>query len=100
VSFLEIEPGSDFVPFRVVVFANRSRDLMACLESAKVQTRSFFYPLHRQPALERFARDENFPAADFGWEYGICLPIYPELKREEVDYICDVIMEFYASNVL
>lgn len=98
VRFLKIEPGSDFVPFRVIVFVDRVNDLMASLETGGIQTRNFFYPLHRQPCFG--SRDGGFPAADYGWSHGVCLPIYPELKEEEVDYICDRVKGFYASAVL
>lgn len=97
VKFLKIEPGSDFVPFRIVVFVDKLSSLMAYLESVGIQTRNFFYPLHRQPPLRQ---DGKFPAADYGWDHGLCLPVYPELKREEVDYICDHIKDFYAPPVL
>lgn len=93
VSLLKIEPGSDFIPFRVVVFVDRLYDLMASLKAAGVQTRNFFYPLHRQPKM---TQSGDFPAADYGWEHGLCLPVYPELRKEEVAYVCKRIKEFYV----
>lgn len=95
VSFLKGEPGSNLIPFRVVIFVERDLGgLSARLEKAGVQTRNFFYPLHRQPCMKQ---PGSFPAADYGWNHGLCLPVYPELKKEEVAYICKHIKEFYAA---
>jgi perosamine synthetase len=120
-------PGANQVPFRCVVIAQNVRGLSEHLENAGVQTRSFFYPLHRQPALRKFCGadglaaptagervlrsldcprpafsdgqfdDTEYPNAVYGWEHGLCLPIHPTLKDQDVDFICTSIKGFYCS---
>ncbi len=96
VKFLARHPLSTHVPFRVVLIAERAHDLMRWLAQRGVQSRSFFYPLHRQPCFRDHADAAlAFPAADHGYENGLCLPVHPTLAHEDIDYICDTIGSFY-----
>ncbi len=100
VRFLEIEPGSTYVPFRVVLICERAQDLMAYLKEHKVQSRTFFYPLHRQPCFSYMGlKDSQFPNAVYGFEHGICLPVFPTMWSAQVEYICGCVKEFYRGKV-
>jgi perosamine synthetase len=107
VRFISLTPGSSYVPFRIAIYAQRATDLMRHLELQNIQTRTFFYPLHRQPAFEPLRRkpgyagrlaDEAFPGAIRAYENGVCLPSYPGLPPEDLDTVCDRIIEFYAGR--
>lgn len=95
VRFLSLEPGSTYVPFRVVLLVERAEELMKHLNAQEIQTRGFFYPLHRQPCFASLMNAGSFPNADEGYEHGLCLPVFPTLTEEEVDYICQAIRTFY-----
>jgi len=96
VRFLEVEPKSNHVPFRVVLICEEAHRLMVYLEERQVQSRTFFYPLHRQPCFSYMDLEDNqFPNAVYGFEHGICLPVFPTLEHEQVKYICGQIKEFY-----
>lgn len=94
IQFLQIEDGSSFVPFRVVLICEELEQLILHLEHDDIQTRRFFYPLHKQPCFDR-GNDEQFSNAIYGYEHGICLPVFPTLRYEQVDYVCEKILEFY-----
>jgi perosamine synthetase len=100
VKFLDVQEGSTYVPFRVVLICERAHDLMTFLDMAGIQTRSFFYPMHRQPCfintLSGGLSDELFPNAIHGYDHGLCLPVYPTLKEKQIEYICHKIREFYS----
>ncbi len=102
ITFLEIEPGSEFVPFRTVVLAERLEALMEYLNNNGVGTRGFFYPLHKQPCYQymveegRDLSDENYPNATYGNKHGLCLATFPTLEREQVDHVCKMINDFYS----
>lgn len=107
VRFLELQEGSTYAPFRIVLICQDAHHLMEFLESAGIQTRTFFYPLHRQPCFqerpELFPKpgsldDSHFPNAISGYEHGMCLPVHPTLTEEEVVYICTKIKEFYGHE--
>lgn len=98
VEFYKRNYDANYVPFRVVIFCDSAFKLMDHLEANGVQARSFFYPLHMQPCFSHYEyKTSNFPNSIYGYECGLCLPIYTTLKKSEVKYICDLIKEFYVS---
>jgi perosamine synthetase len=105
IEFSTVEEGSEFVPFRVTILAQRAHALMDHMREKGVEPRTFFYPLHRQPCFQylkhdwqphRKLEDRNFPNAVYGYEHGVCLPSFAALMEEQVAYICEVIKGFYA----
>jgi len=60
----------------------------------KIETRRFFYPLHKQPAPEYQALkepDNLFPVSNRLWNEGMYLPSSNLLTVKEIDYICSTI---------
>ena len=53
-----------------------------------IETRPLFYPAHTMP---QFRINKTFPVAESISERGMNLPSYPELKYEEIKYICSII---------
>jgi perosamine synthetase len=86
------------VPFRCVLLADRVQELSAWLAERRVQPRSFFYPLRKQPAFAGVCPppDEAEWNSDVGFARGICLPIHPQLSEDDIAYICEAIRAFYA----
>ncbi|SDL43864.1 dTDP-4-amino-4,6-dideoxygalactose transaminase [Clostridium cochlearium] len=79
------------------IFAESRDDLMAFLSSKGIAT-SIYYPkpLHIQKCFEYLGYKEGqFPVTEAMCKKILALPIYPELRDEEVDYVCDCIREFY-----
>ena len=68
---------------------------MDVFEKNDIETRSVFYPLHKQPCYSGYGNDVDFPNSIYAYEHGVCLPSYPELEEEKVDFICSVIRKFY-----
>ena len=94
-----IEPSnskSNHVPFRVVIMSKKPiKDLMDVFEKNEIETRSVFYPLHKQPCYVGHGSDVDFPNSIYAYEHGVCLPSYPELEEDKVDFICSVIRKYY-----
>ena len=100
VRFVDHVPGSECIPFRTVIFADRAHDLMGFLQQHEIQTRTFFYPLHRQSAFAGLAaagQDDVFPGACAAYDSGVCLPCHPSLPDHHVDRVCEAIHAFYAG---
>ena len=105
VSFLKDDPGSERIPFRVAVLCEESQSLSKELQAQGIEPRTFFYPLHKQPAFsylnDEYTKrglvmsDEVYPNSVFGFNHGICLPTFPTLTEESIDYVCGVIQKFY-----
>jgi perosamine synthetase len=88
----------DIVPFRFPIRVSNKKKVMQKLEEHGIQTRSFFLPLHQQPCWSHLKyRDDVFLNSIKAYEEGICLPIYPTLKNQQVDYICDVITKVVSE---
>jgi perosamine synthetase len=116
VKILGAPTGSNQVAFRCVILGPKIKELAAHLESRKIQTRSVFYPLHRQPCLLDWennrtltrwlpakiretiqqSNSKSFPASNYFWDHGMCLPMHMKLKDTDVEFICREIRTFYS----
>jgi perosamine synthetase len=97
---------SGHVPFRCVLIANRAHELQEFLNDNKVQTRSFFYPMHKQPGFNsenarsivaKAGEKTAYPNAEFGFEHGLCLPLYPTMEIDEVHFVVQQVRKFYQT---
>lgn len=93
-SFMEESNYSNFVPFRVVIRVKNLDKLTRYLEDNKIQTRGVFYPLHRQPCFSYLNyRTGDFPATNNAYSEGLCLPVFPNLTKNQIEYLCGKIIE-------
>ena len=100
VKFFEPIKDANFIPFRVVLMCEDAHQLMEHLSNNGVQSRGFFYPLHKQPCFKEYNFiNRDFPNSIYGYEHGVCLPVFPELTPQEIKYICDTIKEFYDTTL-
>ncbi len=90
--------NSNHIPFRVAITLDQNKDqLMDFLKENKVETRTFFYPLHKQPCFSCLENNDCKNSIDL-YETGVCLPSYPTILQEEIDYVCEVINNFYEKH--
>jgi len=98
ISILEVQEYSNFVPFRFNILSDRLNELMKYLEDEGIQVRGFFYPLHRQPCFSYLNHKENdFPVSNQLYEKGLSLPVFPGLTKEQINLVCDSIINFYKK---
>jgi len=69
--------------------------LRGALANAGIETRPFFYPVHTMPMYVQ--NNQQLPIAEHLALRGINLPSWPNLKREQVYAICEVIRSFYGA---
>lgn len=69
------------------------------LASKSVGSAAFYpVPLHLQKAFSYLNyKDGDLPVAEELSRRTVCLPIYPELMREEQEYVIDCVKEFYEK---
>lgn len=81
----------------ILVPDDNSRDsLRDYLAEQGIETRPLFYPIHTMPMYSQ--KFQKHPIAEnLGWR-GINLPSFPELKDEQITFICDSIKDFFALN--
>jgi perosamine synthetase len=97
IKFKIIKPieGSTFVPFRIAILFDeifQKEKTEKELNFNGVETRTFFYPLNKQPYFKRknnlFFKTKKDSVTLSLYERGICLPSYIGLSEKEIIYIC------------
>lgn len=68
--------------------------LRSYLAQSGIETRPLFYPIHTLPMYKK--RFRYFPVAESIGSRGINLPSWPGLEKNQVDYICAKIREFFV----
>jgi perosamine synthetase len=96
IRWLRVQEGSTYVPFRFAMLSDRRESVMEALEANGIQTRSFFYPLHLQPALTPYFRGP-LPVAEKLYEQGVCLPIHVSLTESDIDEISNIIVTAHQA---
>ena len=81
-------------------FGTGRNELMQRLRERGVDTRTFFIPMHLQPAFMNMHlfNGESYAIAEELSERGLYLPSGSGLKKEELDYICNSIKEIAALS--
>lgn len=79
------------------ILSNDRDKLRSELLKKGVDTRNFFIPMHRQPALKKIGlyRNEHYPVADLLSKTGLYLPSGPEISKEDLAYVCKTIKDIY-----
>jgi len=94
VKFLSTRPDFSHIPFRVVVFVDEAERVMEEMKSRGIEPRSVFFPMHRQPCFSHYQYDDSvFPNANACFDRGICLPTWIGLSDEQIDFVCEVMLE-------
>ncbi len=84
--------------YSILLKNEKERDnLMDFLYKNGIDTRRFFYPVHVMPPYKKYSKD-SYPVSMEISERGINLPSSVKLRDEEVNYICDKIVEFLDSE--
>ena len=92
-----VREGSKSVYYVYNILVSRRDELAARLKEQGIGT-SIYYPipLHLQKCFAYLGyKDGDFPVAERVCKQILALPIYPELRDDEVDYVCDEIIHFY-----
>lgn len=99
VEFLTIREDFTHIPFRVVVFTKNAEKTMAYMADKGIESRSMFYPLHKQPCYRHLQyTDDDFNNSNACFERGICLPTWVGLSEEQIKYISATLIE--AQKIL
>ena len=73
--------------------------LQRYLDSQGIETNIHYpTPIHLQPAMSLFdgGGKGKFPVAESLAKRTLSLPMFPELRNEEIDYVCEKIKDFFS----
>lgn len=81
------------------VLCDRKEELIAYLGENGVGAGNFYpVPLHLQKAFHGLGYQEgSLPMAESICRRTVCLPVFPELTEEEIDYIAETIRKFFRG---
>ncbi|UQS24752.1 DegT/DnrJ/EryC1/StrS family aminotransferase [Amycolatopsis thermalba] len=93
-------PGDESVYYVYLVEAQRRDELAAFLAARGIGTETYYpRPLHLQPCFAELGhREGDFPHAEAACRRALALPLYPDLRVEQVEQVCAAIGEFYEGR--
>jgi len=92
IEFFKPNLNANFIPFRVAILSESKKAIDSTLEKAGVETRSFFYPMRKQPCFSGLTSDDkNEHMSDYAFDHGICLPSFVSLTKDQISYVCNTI---------
>ena len=74
--------------YTIIIKGKNKEKIINELERNGIDSRPLLYPIHKQPI---YNIKGNYPVAEYLAEYGISLPSSPNLKKEELVYIINVL---------
>jgi len=78
----------------------KRNNLINRLLKNNIQTRPFFYPMHKQKIFKKmnlFSKKEKYPNAEYLSKNGLYLPSGVGIKNYEIDYICKIINQILKN---
>ena len=97
--------SSDIKPcwHQFVVCSDYKEELCMYLTEQGVGNGSFYpVPLHKQKAFNsinsRISGEGGLPVAEKISSQSVCLPIFPEMTTEQVEYVIDNVNRFYEGR--
>lgn len=91
--------GRYHVFHQYTIRVERRDELQAFLKEQGVSTMIYYpVPLHLQPVFKELGYKEgDLPVAEKACQEAVSLPMFPELKKEQQDYVIEKIAEFYTK---
>ena len=84
--------------YSILVDEKHRNNLMKYLEGKGIETRTFFYPIHKQPYYSQRYASGSYPVADQLSNEGINLPSGNLLSEEEVVQVCSEIENYFKGK--
>ncbi len=96
---LQMGANHTYNQFTIRVLNNKRDSLQNYLREKDIQSRIYYpVPLNKQKAIENiFKENSQCPRADTLCREALSLPIYPGLKKQEVEFITDTIKTYFTK---
>ena len=79
---------SKYNPHRFIVFVEDAKNTIINLNENGIGARSMFHPMHNQPLYKTIG---DFPNTESIFKHGVCLPSAPNLTKENIKFIVDIL---------
>ena len=94
------DKGGEKAVYHTFIIQSKRRDELKDFLRSKGIDSKVHYPIaiHQQAAAKELSyKKGSFPLTERQTETILSLPVYPELTDEQVNYICDQMLEFYSK---
>jgi dTDP-4-amino-4,6-dideoxygalactose transaminase len=71
--------------------------VMARLNKVGIGTQVHYLPLHMQPYYRGRYGEMSLPGAEAFYQQALSLPLFPDMKEEEVDYVVEMLNEITGA---
>lgn len=95
VKVFKFNPEGDIVPHRILIIVPQAKGLIQYLTSLGIGARTMFMPMHSQPCYET---GQQFAITEKLYNRGVCLPSAPTLTRENIEFVCNAVKNFYKER--
>jgi dTDP-4-amino-4,6-dideoxygalactose transaminase len=93
-----IRPNSNHVFHLFVIEAEEREKLQKFLQERKVETLIHYpIPIHKQKCFKEYNKIK-LPVVEEKTKKILSLPLYPEIRDEEIIYVCKSILKFYKNK--
>ena len=82
-----------------IILSDRREELSEYLKEHEVHTGLHYpVPVHLQKAYQYLGhKNGDFPNTEKISKECLSLPMYPELEKSQIEYVCDLIKRFYKN---
>ena len=88
----KIDYSKGCVYHQYVILSKKEKKIKKLLEKNKVQYGKHYpQPIHKLKAVKKIFKNMSFPNAEKFSNYGISLPIDPNLKKNQLLKICNIL---------
>ncbi len=98
---LPLEKEKRHIYNQFVIRVDKSRDELKEFLGEKGVGCEIYYPvpLHLQECFKYLNyKEKDFPVSEDAAANTLALPIYPEMERQQIEYVVDIIRQFYNNN--
>jgi dTDP-4-amino-4,6-dideoxygalactose transaminase len=84
-----------------VIRVQKRDELREFLKSNDIGSEIYYpVPFHKQECFSYLKADNTkFPVSDYLADHSLALPIYPELRKEQIEFVVDTITKFEKENI-
>jgi len=96
IRFQFIEKGNVSTYKDFCILTTKRDSLSLYLAKKGIQTKKYFSPIHKMPYF--YKEGVDLPITNSVSGQSLCLPMYNEMSKKELNYVCEAVLNYYNKN--